>query len=137
MKRNLAVILLSVALIACKKEPGDGGNSSIRGTISKDVRIILTNPSTYQGTFPGSDRDVYIIYGDNISPDDRVQTNYKGEFEFKYLRPGKYKVYTFSRDTNAVAVEWDEEHMPVVAEVEIDDKKQEVVLSEMNIYDTE
>jgi hypothetical protein len=129
--------MLAASLLACKKEPGDGGNSSIRGNVSKDVRIILSNPSTYQGTFPGADRDVYIVYGDNISPDDRVQTNYKGEFEFKYLRPGKYKVYTFSRDTNAVAVEWDEEHMPVVAEVEIEDKKQEVALSEMKIYDTE
>jgi hypothetical protein len=59
-----------------------------------------------------------------------------GEYEFLYLRPGKYKVYAFSKDTNAVAVPWDEDHMTVLREVEITDGKQQVSAADMTIYDT-
>ncbi len=135
--RFTASIILITFMTSCQKEAGDGGNSSIRGSVSKDVRVILTNPSTYQGTFPASDRDVYIIYGDNISPDDRVQTNFNGEFEFKYLRPGDYRIYTYSMDTNAVDVSWDEEHMTILREITIDAKKQTEDIGELRIYDTE
>lgn len=133
---KLFLILFTMCfLFSCKKEAGDGGNSSISGKVSLEMRIILENPATIQGVYPAADREVYIIYGDHTSPDDKVQTNYNGEFEFLYLRPGKYKVYTFSNDTNAVDVEWDESHMTILREVEISDKQQEVTTSEMTIYD--
>lgn len=136
MKKLIIVLTCIAIFISCKKDAGDGGNSSILGTILKDVRVVLTNPVSFQGTFPASDQDVYIIYGDHVSPDDRVQANYEGDFEFKYLRPGKYKVYVYSKDTNAVAVPWDEDHMAIIQELEISDKKQEVKASDMTIYDT-
>lgn len=131
------LVFIVVALCSCKKEAGDGGNSSISGRVEKDVRLLLENHNTYQGTFPAADQDVYIIYGDHVSPDDRVQTNYNGDFEFLYLRPGKYKIYTFSRDTNAVDVSWDEDHMTIIRELEITDKKQELSVADMTIYDQE
>jgi small nuclear ribonucleoprotein (snRNP)-like protein len=124
-------------LCSCKKEAGDGGSSSIRGAVTKDVRIVLTNASTFQGSFPAADQEIYIVYGDNISPDDRIRTNFAGEFEFMYLRPGKYKVYTYSKDTNSVAVEWDEDHMTILREVEIEEKRQEQDIGELKIYDTQ
>jgi hypothetical protein len=96
---------------------------------------VLNNPGTAVGTFPAADEDVYIIYGNHISPDDRVQTNYDGEYEFLYLRPGKYKVYAFSKDTNSVAVPWDEDHMTVLQELEITDGNQQVKADDMMIYD--
>jgi hypothetical protein len=129
------VIAVLLALVSCKKEAGDGGNSSIKGKISRELRIVLNNPGTAVGTFPAADEDVYIIYGDHISPDDRVQTNYEGEYEFLYLRPGKYKVYAFSKDTNSVAVPWDEDHMTVLQELEITDGNQQVIANDMMIYD--
>jgi hypothetical protein len=129
------VIAVLLALVSCKKEAGDGGNSSIKGKISRELRIVLNNPGTAVGTFPAADEDVFIIYGDHISPDDRVQTNYDGEYEFLYLRPGKYKVYAFSKDTNSVAVPWDEDHMTVLQELEITDGNQEVKADDMMIYD--
>jgi len=129
------VIAVLLALVSCKKEAGDGGNSSIKGKISRELRIVLNNPGTAVGTFPAADEDVYIIYGDHISPDDRVQTNYEGEYEFLYLRPGKYKVYAFSKDTNSVAVPWDEDHMTVLQELEITDGNQQVIADDMMIYD--
>jgi len=131
----LLTIVLMSALAACKKEAGDGGNSSIKGKITRELRVVLNNPGTAVGTFPAADADVYIIYGDHVSPDDRVQTNYDGEYEFLYLRPGKYKVYTFSKDTNSVAVPWDEEHMTVLQELEITDGNQRLDAADMIIYD--
>jgi hypothetical protein len=129
------VIAVLLALVSCKKEAGDGGNSSIKGKITKELRVVLNNPGTAVGTFPAADEDVYIIYGNHVSPDDRVQTNYDGEYEFLYLRPGKYKVYAFSKDTNAVAVPWDEDHMTVLQELEITDGNQQVKADDMMIYD--
>ena len=129
------VIAVLLALVSCKKEAGDWVNSSIKGKISRELRIVLNNPGTAVGTFPAADEDVFIIYGDHISPDDRVQTNYEGEYEFLYLRPGKYKVYAFSKDTNSVAVPWDEDHMTVLQELEITDGNQEVKADDMMIYD--
>ena len=129
------VIAVLLALVSCKKEAGDGGNSSIKGKITKELRVVLNNPGTAVGTFPAADEDVYIIYGNHVSPDDRVQTNYDGEYEFLYLRPGNYKVYVFSKDTNSVAVPWDEEHMTVLQELEITDGNQQVKADDMMIYD--
>ena len=129
------VIAVLLALVSCKKEAGDGGNSSIKGKITKELRVVLNNPGTAVGTFPAADEDVYIIYGNHISPDDRVQTNYDGEYEFLYLRPGKYKVYAFSKDTNAVAVPWDEDHMTVLQVLEITEGNQQVLAADMTIYD--
>ncbi len=137
MKNTTPIFFLAALLtfVSCKKEAGDGGNSSIKGTISREIRVILNNPATAIGTFPAADEDVYIIYGDHISPDDRVQTNYNGEYEFLYLRPGKYKIYAFSADTNSVAVPWDEDHMTVLQELEITDGEQTVVAPDMTLYD--
>ncbi len=126
-----------VLFFSCKKDAGDGGNSTISGNIKKDIRVNLTNPLPLRATVPAADQDVYIIYGDHTSPDDRVQTNFDGNFEFLYLRPGKYTIYTFSKDTNSVAVNWDESHMTILREVEINDKKEDVIAEEMKIYDTE
>jgi outer membrane lipoprotein-sorting protein len=138
MTKNIfATMLLVSILISCKKDAGDGGNSSINGKVNKDIRAVLTNAATLQRTVPAADQEVYIVYGEHVSPDDKVQTNYDGEFEFLYLRPGKYKVYTFSKDTNSVAVTWDERHMVILDEVEIADKKQDVKMDDMTIYDTE
>ena len=138
MKASYLLFTISAAVLftSCKKEAGDGGNSSIKGRVTKELRVVLNNPGTAVGTFPAADQDVYIIYGDHVSPDDRVQTNYDGEYEFLYLRPGNYKVYVFSNDTNAVAVPWDEEHMTVLQELEITDNEQQLVADDMTVYDT-
>jgi hypothetical protein len=135
LQQFILVIVALLVFSSCKKEAGEGGNSSIKGKINKELRVVLNNQGTAVGTFPAADEDVYIIYGDHVSPDDRVRSNYVGEYEFLYLRPGKYKVYTFSKDTNAVAVPWDEDHMTVLQELEITDGNQQVIADDMMIYD--
>ncbi len=137
MYKTLALGLVILVVASCKKEAGEGGNSTISGKVDKDIRIVLSNPATLQSTVLAADQDVYIIYGDHTSPDDRIQTNFDGEFEFRNLRPGNYTIYTFSKDTNAVAVPWDEDHMPVTLILEVSDKKQEVDAGTLTIYDVE
>lgn len=135
LQQIIWIVAAVLTLVSCKKEAGDGGNSSIRGKITRELRVVLNNPSTAVGSYPAADEDVYIIYANHVSPDDRVQTNYNGEYEFLYLRPGKYKVYAFSKDTNAVAVPWDEDHMTVLQELEITEGNQQVLAADMTIYD--
>jgi len=131
-------LLTTVILIAsCKKDAGEGGNSSLKGKITKELRVVLSNPASAHGTVLGSEQNVYIQYGDNVSPDDKQDANYNGEYEFLNLRPGKYTIYTFSKDTNSVAVPWDEDHMVIMEEVEITDKKQTVEVPTLTVYDTE
>jgi hypothetical protein len=127
--------VLFLAFSSCTKDPGEGGNSSISGSVEREIRIVLANPATYQYTVPAADQDVYIIYGDQISPGDRVWTNYNGEYEFLNLRKGKYTIYVYSKDTTG-AINVDPDHMVIRQEVEITENKQEVTVPLLTIYDT-
>lgn len=134
MKNLLFVFIIISLLTACKKEAGEGGLASIRGKVMTDLRLVPSNPVTYQYSRAGVDEEVYIIYGDNLGPDDRVWTNYKGEFEFKNLRPGDYKIYVYSRDTTGSA-QVNAERMPIVKQLTIEDRKEEVDAGTITIYD--
>jgi hypothetical protein len=134
MKNILFVIFIISLLSSCKKEAGEGGLASIKGKVQTDLRLVPSNPVTFQYSRPGVDEEVYIIYGDNTGPDDRVWTNYKGEFEFRNLRPGDYKIYAYSRDTTGSA-QVNMQRMPVVREVKIEDRKGEVDAGTITIYD--
>lgn len=83
-------------LFACKKPAGTGGNSTIKGTIWVHDYDKYLNVLQYQ--YVGVDFEVYIIYGDETTEGDKVNTNSKGEFEFKYLRKGKYTIYAISKE---------------------------------------
>lgn len=97
-----AILALCVLIISCKKEPGEGGTSTLKGKIT--VR-------DYNGSFPApfftdygaQEEDVYIIYGDGTTSDNRTRTSYDGTYEFKYLRKGTYKIFVYSDDTNFVS----------------------------------
>jgi len=137
---NTRIIMLSLCttlalgLYSCKKDPGEGGTASIRGKVVKQVRVVLTNPATTAYTTHAADQDVFIIYGDNVSPDDRVWTNYKGEFEFINLRPGRYTVYVYSRDTTG-QVGIDPRRMPIRKEIEIGKRGERVDAGTLTIYE--
>lgn len=131
---KLLALLALTLLFSCTKEPGEGGTASIRGKIVRQFRLVPTNPATIQNTVPGADADVYIIYGDNVSPDDRVWTNSNGDFEFRFLRKGDYTIYTYSMDTTGNA-NVDPNRMVVTRKVTIDDRKGTVDLGEMLVVD--
>lgn len=84
-------------VLSCKKEEGKGGKLGIKGSVR--ARYYSNNLSKYTQQRPGADLDVYLIYGNNVGIGDKTKTDYEGEFEFKYLRSGNYKVYVYSKDT--------------------------------------
>ncbi len=124
--RSIAASLIVILLChSCEKEPGTGGNASIKGYVH--VTEYDANLLQILGEYPGSDEWVYLVYGDDISYSDRLRTGPDGTFEFKYLRKGKYSLYVYSKDTclaGSVAVE---------KEVEITRNKQTVDAGTFNI----
>lgn len=123
------LVLLSGIIFSCSKDAGEGGNSTIYG------KIIAHNYNaefTYlKGIYPAADEDVYIIYGDDYSYSERVRTSYEGVYEFKYLRPGDYTIYAYSKDSTLTMAS---EIYAVIRNVKIDDKRQTVEVEEMKIF---
>lgn len=128
MKKTLLLLAL-LFLFGCKKTAGEGGKASITGKIW--VEDWDSNFLVKKYEFPGLDEDVYIVYGDHLSHDDKVQTNYNGEFEFKYLRKGKYKVYVFSDKKQTSTSQSDKE--AIVFELEIKSTKGKIDLGTITI----
>ena len=95
--KSLLVMLVILAFAGCKKNPGTGGDASIRGKVY--VKHYNTTFSTLLSSYFGPDIYVYIVYGDDISYGQRLKTNYEGAFEFKYLYKGDYKIYAYSIDS--------------------------------------
>lgn len=92
----LILIVVFFSFFSCKKPAGSGGNSSIKGTVW--VLDYDKNLTAVQYEYAGVDIEVYVIYGDDIAAGDKVNTNSAGEFEFKYLRKGNYKIYAISKE---------------------------------------
>jgi hypothetical protein len=140
MKHSLSKLILpivAVLLSSCAKGPGEGGKSTIYGKIT----IINYNSTftTVQATYPAQGESVYIVYGDDRTYGNSVKTNYDGTYEFPYLRPGKYTIFAYEKDTikylngvpsQAGSVVASKTH-EVMQTVEISDKKQEVEAKEM------
>ena len=129
----LFFMLASFFLLSCKKEAGEGGKASINGILW--LKEYNGNFSTLLLEREAYDEYVYIRYGDDINYGARVKTNPEGRFEFKYLRPGKYTVYFFSKDPEDKDNINPEESMVVQQEVEITEKKQVVSMDTLVIYD--
>ncbi|MBL7895424.1 MAG: hypothetical protein JNK50_09060 [Bacteroidia bacterium] len=138
MRNNLAawfkITLLFAGLImivsSCKKTAGEGGKASIKGKIW--VENWNASFTVLNDAYAGADVDVYIIYGDETNYGDKQSANYNGEFEFKYLRKGKYKVYVYSQDKTFTSQSGD---TVVVKEIEIKEKKEKADLGTITIFD--
>ena len=138
LMKNLSYFLIisTLLLSACRKEAGEGGDASINGRVMLEKRLVLSNPENVQYIAPAADQEVYIVYGDGPGPDDRIRTNYDGEFSFPYLREGEYEIYTYSKDTTDAAVNGQAPDMMAVrVSVTISDRKEEVNLPDLFIYD--
>lgn len=101
MRKSTFLVILTFILIlfmiSCKKDPGEGGTSNITGKVyAKDYNSTFT---VLQGEYYVPDKWVFIVYGDAKDYGDKIRTNYDGTYEFKYLRPGTYHVYAYSKDS--------------------------------------
>lgn len=131
MKRLGIFIILGLALLtgSCKKPAGEGGNSSIKGNVwVKDYNKSLT---IIQYEYTGVDVEVYIIYGDDTTYGEKVNTNGDGEFEFKYLRKGNYKIYAISNER--IGNTNDSKEVAVIVDASISSKKQVVDVGQLVI----
>jgi hypothetical protein len=90
-------ITFAFVLSSCEKEPGAGGTSSILGRVyARDYNSTFT---VLQSEYYAPDIWVYLVYGNDKDYGDRIKTSYNGTYEFKYLRPGDYHVYSYSKDS--------------------------------------
>lgn len=97
MRYIFSVIILLILVSSCKKKEGEGGNGGIKGKVF--TKRYTIDYSTYITTYAAKDEDVYIQYGEEVGVSDKTTTDYNGEFEFKYLYPGKYTIFVYSEDT--------------------------------------
>lgn len=126
-------ILLGIMLTSCQKKPGIGGDAKIQGKVYFKHYNSTFTTLIEEGYL--ADTYVYIIYGDELNYSTRQKTNFKGEYEFKYLYPGKYKVYTYGLDSLAMV----NGQMPTNQKVTLDScmisKRKEVQsLSELYVF---
>lgn len=130
ISRPLVCIMITTVFVvgsSCKKQAGIGGTSSIAGEIR--VRQYDLSFSSFDEAYAGADEDVYIIYGDNVSYSDHIKSSYDGRFQFKYLRPGSYRVYLYTQDSAAIVGPPANPNAPpkaVVIDVEITKQHQDV-----------
>lgn len=123
------IVLFSILFISCKKEAGEGGKSTITGTVwTKNYNETFT---VLESEYWAADEWVYIVYGDNLGYGDRQNTTYNGTFEFKYLRPGKYTIYVYSKDSTLQSPSG---KTAIVKTVEITKRKQTINLPKITIY---
>jgi len=123
------VILFSAVTFSCSKEAGEGGNSTIYGKIiAHNYNAEFTN---LKGIYPAADEDVFIIFGDDRSYSERVRTSYDGIYEFKYLRPGDYTIYAYSKDSTLTMAS---EMYAVIRKIKIDDNQQTVQAEDMKVF---
>jgi len=126
MYRILIIILFTGFLYSCTKEEGTGGNATIKGEVI--IRFYNDDFSEIISESPAKEEDVYILYGDDFSVGDQVETNYEGYFEFKYLRPGDYTIYVYSDDSSNLEYS---NMMEVIKEVKISDRNETVDIGEL------
>ena len=124
------IILLALSISSCRKGEGKGGKATILGKVY--VQHYTNLGATPGISYYARDKDVFIVYGNNTFYDDKVATHHDGSYQFDYLMPGNYTVYTYSKDVVGSA---DNPKILVLKEVTISDKNQTVELDDFEIDD--
>jgi hypothetical protein len=106
MKVNIPQLLCLLFLLGlvgwgCEKQPGEGGNARIRGKILQ--RNYNPGCVLLLSEYLSPGEEVFLVYGDDISYSDKIDTNPEGAFEFPYLYKGKYTVYVYSEDCSGTS----------------------------------
>jgi hypothetical protein len=123
---TIAICLLT-CMNSCKKENGYGGNSAVKGVL-KENRYNL-NYSVVLETSTLSNTYVYIIFQDGKGYGDRVKTSFDGSFSFTHLKPGKYSIYAYSKDSTMQSTE----NIIVTTEFTISKKKELLDIGELTV----
>lgn len=97
MLKYLILTIGLFSLYACQKDPGFGGNSTIKGRL--EVENYNRDFSILRQTYNPIDEEVFILFGENSAYGDKVRTDTRGFFEFRNLKAGTYTVYAYSEDS--------------------------------------
>lgn len=125
-------VLLAILVISCKKEAGEGGTSTIKWKIT--LRNYHGNfPAPFYDDYDALAEDVYIIYGDGTTFDNRTKTSYDGTYEFNYLRKGTYTVFIYSDDTAIYTLPSPSGKILYIDTVAITKNKSEVIVPDIMI----
>tara|TARA_B110000285_G_scaffold184948_1_gene209690 strand:- start:262 stop:666 length:405 start_codon:yes stop_codon:yes gene_type:complete len=124
------IILLALSITSCRKGEGKGGKATITGKVY--VHHYINLGAQNDKSYYARDKDVFIVYGTNTFYDDKVATHHDGSYQFDYLMPGNYTVYTYSKDVDGSA---DNPRILVLEEVTISSKKETVELDDFVIDD--
>jgi len=89
--------LVGLLAVSCDKSEGLGGNGSIAGVIVE--QFYNDDYSKWISSAPAVDEEVFILFGSDKAPGDRVYTGTSGDFRFDYLYPGTYYLYYRSQDS--------------------------------------
>jgi len=136
MKKIITILLIALTFVtvSCKKPAGEGGNSTITGSVH--VTNYNSTFTAVNNDYPGADLDVYIIYGDDVTYGNKTKTDPNGIFEFKYLRKGTYRVYVYSKDkAGYLAGDHNAPDKAVYASGEITGKKQTSDVGTLEVID--
>ena len=130
MKLKSTTIFIALFLLfhfsSCNKVEGEGGAATIKGRII--VHDYNNAGTTLQDTYPGADRDVYIVYGNqNTFYDNDIKTSYDGSFEFRYLQKGDYQIFVYEE------LQGSEHDTVIVYPVSISEKNQIFDLGEIDV----
>jgi hypothetical protein len=128
MKYIILGLFISTLFFSCTKGPGEGGFSSIQGKVKTEQ--YYKNDNSFLGEYYAIDEDVYIIYGDDVTYSDQTSTDMNGYYEFNYLYPGSYTVYSVSDDTSVTSTS---QEITVQQSIEITDKKDIVTAPDLVI----
>ncbi|MBN2236398.1 MAG: hypothetical protein JW729_02490 [Bacteroidales bacterium] len=93
------ILFIVLFTFSCTKTEGYGGRASISGTIveqvyNDDFSLLIDEKKAM-------DEDVFIIFDNHETVNDKVVTNYEGKFAFEQLFPGNYKIYFYTQDPNS------------------------------------
>lgn len=130
-------MILGFSILSCKKTEGPGGTSIIKGkVIVHDFDGGFQSPLPLE-IYPSADQDTYIIYGsDNSTYGDDFKTSFDGSYEFKHLQKGKYRLFTYSKDsTGAKSGFLTGLKIPVFIEVEITSNGSTITSPDLIILD--
>tara|TARA_B110000263_G_scaffold233552_1_gene230477 strand:- start:4695 stop:5105 length:411 start_codon:yes stop_codon:yes gene_type:complete len=134
MNRIFILLIIVFTFSSCEKEAGEGGTSSIIGSVYKistyyNVMTQEVDTISYQ---LDSGKDMYIIYSDNESDfyDDKIETSWNGQYRFDFLRKGDYIIFTYADSTDALNISYD---YPIFKHIKIEANNSTYTLSDFVI----
>lgn len=122
-----ALLLLVLVAVACEKEPGKGGLATITGKVWG--RDINQNGFLHDSGYVGGVK-VYISYGDNSWVDGSETTSPTGDYAFKGLQKGTYRLVVWAQCDSCL---FNQDYSEQV--VEITETRQVAVLPDFITYD--